>query len=289
MSFQKIIMGMVLLLVASSFKADVRITEKYRSLLWKIEGKNNKTSYLFGTIHMIPASKFQISDKTAKALSQSDVLMLEIDITAQGVMTEMMRYSQMGGGQRLDEFLNEKQLRKVDSTLKVEAGMGIQAMMTFKPFVIESFLIQKLIEGEAASCETLLAELAKKKGIPVVSLETVKEQMAIFDSVPYKEQVDDLMKFIDFEENMRLMFADMVEMYLKEDLQALNKLMHHYYADPKFLKYLLYDRNERWIIRMEEQMEEQSVFIAVGAGHLPGNRGLISLLRQWGYKVTPVK
>jgi uncharacterized protein YbaP (TraB family) len=170
-----------------------------------------------------------------------------------------------------------------------DSGMSIKSLMRLKPFVIESFLIQKLIEGEAVGIETQLAEMARLQNLPIKSLETVKEQMSIFDSIPYDEQVGDLMRFITEEDKMRETFSQLVEMYLKEDLSALDKLMNDYYSDPKLMKYLLYDRNERWIIRLEEQMEKQTVFIAVGAGHLPGNKGLINLLRQWGYKVTPVK
>jgi len=279
----------ILLISVSAFTADKPRAAKYNSLLWKIEGKNIKTSYLYGTIHMIPASRFNMPVKVQNAMPLAELMMLEIDITDPKVTGEIMKYSQMGDGKKLSDILTEAQMHLIDSVLMADSGINIKSVMRLKPFVIESFLIQKLIEGEAVGIETQLAEMAREQGLPIMSIETVKEQMSIFDSIPYAEQVNDLMRFLNEEEKMRETFAQLVEMYLKEDLSGLDKLMNDYYSDPKLMKHLLYDRNERWLIRLEEQMEIKPVFIAVGAGHLPGNLGLINLLRQWGYKVTPVK
>ena len=81
----------------------------------------------------------------------------------------------------------------------------------------------------------------------------------------------------------------MVNVYRDQDLDRMDELMKK--SDPgmeSYMDLLLYDRNRRWVSLMPEQMKEGSILFAVGAGHLPGDQGVIKLLQKQGYSVKPM-
>ena len=118
-------------------------------------------------------------------------------------------------------------------------------------------------------------------------------QASVLDNIPYKLQADQLVSYIDNAnkgdgEDKEL--TEMMDAYRNQNLQKLEEMLMK--SDPSISNYtdiLLYNRNENWVQKLKELLPEKSMLIAVGAGHLPGKKGCISLLRQAGYKVTPVK
>jgi uncharacterized protein YbaP (TraB family) len=117
-------------------------------------------------------------------------------------------------------------------------------------------------------------------------------QMSIFDSIPYKLQAQQLVQYVnDYGKNDdNKEFEELITAYRNQELQKLEDLTKKGDASlDQFADVLLYNRNRNWVNKMETLMPEKSVVIAVGAGHLPGEFGVIKLLRKAGYKVEPVK
>jgi uncharacterized protein YbaP (TraB family) len=149
-----------------------------------------------------------------------------------------------------------------------------------------------MIDCPIQSYEQALVEVAKKEKDPVWGLETVAEQMAVFDAIPYKVQMSELVKTA--KDNMvkdKKELADMIAIYNKKDLNALldftaksdNHLMSAYND------ILLNQRNRNWIPKIEKMAKAKPTFFGVGAAHLAGDNGVIMLLREKGYKVEAVK
>ena len=272
-----------------AFVADNPAKNLEKSLLWKIEGKNGKTSYLFGTIHLISSDNFFMPAKAEKAFAACDFLMMELDISNQTEMMSMMKYANMADGQTIDKLVSKEDYTLLDSTLQAETGMGMALFNTFKPFIIESMLIQKMIDGDLKSYEAVFAEMSAETEKPIVALETVKQQMELFDDLPYNEQMTDLMKYVKGDEDTKALFKEMVDMYIAEDVSSLYNYMDDYFPDKIWMEKLLFSRNATWVPKIENALQENSLFIAVGAGHLGGDKGLINLLREAGYKVKAVK
>ncbi len=116
--------------------------------------------------------------------------------------------------------------------------------------------------------------------------------MSIFDSIPYKLQAQQLVQYVnDYGKNDdNKEFEELITAYRNQELQKLEDLTKKGDASlDQFADVLLYNRNRNWVNKMETLMPEKSVVIAVGAGHLPGEFGVIKLLRKAGYKVEPVK
>lgn len=118
------------------------------------------------------------------------------------------------------------------------------------------------------------------------------QQAGFLDSIPYKYQAAELVKYIDSSTtgsgDDKLLNA-MFDAYRQQDLKKLEELMVDSDAGmSSFTNILLYNRNENWVSKLKGLMTDKSLLIAVGAGHLPGERGVINLLKKAGYTLTPV-
>lgn len=258
------------------------------TLLWKVESDDHRTSYLFGTIHVLPQSEFELKDKAISALRSAEILALEIDMSDPSMQMKMMQMASMKDGNTLDKLLDADSYRKLDTMLQQSIGASVAFMNGMKPFVVSSMLIGRLIEGQPASFEGVLVQEAKKAEMPIMGLETLEDQMSIFDRIPYADQAEDLKEMIHEEEKMKLMYAEMIRMYRAEELEALYAMIVKEIGDEAQTDELLDSRNKKWIAIIDKTSLEKSVFYAVGAGHLAGKNGVINLLRQQGFSVTPV-
>lgn len=145
---------------------------------------------------------------------------------------------------------------------------------------------------DQVAMEQLVMEEAKKKNKRIDGLETMAYQLSIFDSIPYKLQAKELLKGISTgkkEADGEKEFRELMEAYKAQDLTKLGNMISK--SDDGLLQYedlLLGNRNRNWVAKLKTLLQEKSLVVAVGAGHLPGEKGLINLLRKEGYKVTPV-
>ncbi len=259
-----------------------------KGLLWKVEKKGTKTSYLFGTIHIIPAASFELDEEMLKALSLTDELVLEADLSDQGAVMAAMKFAQLPNGGRLDTMLNREEYNLLDSALKANVGMGLAGFVSFKPFFIESLFASTLVKDDPTIIELELTKHMTEMEKPLTTLETLEEQMTIFDSIPYRDQLAGLIEMLEDENSIQEEYNKLLALYLDEDLDQLGAYMTETLEDEQMLYFLLEKRNKKWVPLLREWMTEKSLFIAVGAGHLTGETGLIKLLEQDGFRVTPV-
>ncbi len=264
------------------------------TLLWRISGKNLKTpSYLFGTIHMICGNDIQLSDSLKSAIRQSDNVYLELDMDnifeLMGVMTKM----KMKGDTTLADLMTAAEYEKVKAFFKNQKTLIPFSMLeTYKPMVAASTLMQASMDCEnAISMEQLIMQEAKSKDKKINGLETMSYQMSIFDSIPYKLQAKQLVEYVDnYDKADNKEFEELSQAYRKQQLSKLEDLTKKEdMGMERFTEILLYQRNTNWVNKLKDLLSNNSLVIAVGAGHLPGDRGVINLLKKAGYKVEPVK
>lgn len=153
-------------------------------------------------------------------------------------------------------------------------------------------LYPKLLDCTSQSFETELMRIAKEQGEEVNGLETIEDQLKVFDDIPYKAQAKDLVR--SAKDNMsydKETFAKMLNVYKNEDITAMIEMMNddNFSSVSEHQDELLDNRNKNWIPKIGEYAKEQPTFFGVGAGHLAGNNGVINLLREAGYTVTAVK
>lgn len=258
-------------------------------VLWKIEGKGIKTSYLFGTVHLIGKSDFDLSDKAKELLKSCDKLALELDMDDPAMQLTMMQHAGMKDGQSLKSLLSKEEYELVDKKVTELVGTGLAVFDNMKPFVVATMLYPSLFEEEIASYELTLIQLASEQQKEIIGLETVEEQLSIFDRIPYEVQAEELVDVVTDRDRMAKLFDEMVECYKRGDVNALQQSVEGYYEDAEYSSWLLDDRNKNWVPKVKEFSTDHSIFYAVGAGHLGGDNGVIHLLREAGYKVTKVE
>ena len=165
---------------------------------------------------------------------------------------------------------------------------------TYKPMLAASTLEQGSLPCETtAMMEQVIMEEAKQYNKKIKGLETMAYQAGVLDSIPYKLQAEQLVSYIDKankggEEDKEM--KEMFKAYKNQDLKKLEQLMVETDAGmASFTDIMLYHRNRNWVNKLKTLLPAKSLLIAVGAGHLPGEKGVINLLRKEGYSVTPVE
>jgi len=141
-----------------------------------------------------------------------------------------------------------------------------------------------------AGIEEELMKIAKEDKKEIKGLETMQFQASVLDSIPYEWQAKELLKNIDSFSVYKSEFEQMLDLYKKQELDSMrNMITKSEFGSEKYEDLLLNDRNKNWVKQLKEIMKNESVFVAVGAGHLVGDFGLINLLRKEGYKVEPLE
>lgn len=265
------------------------------TLLWRVSGNGlTKPSYLFGTMHIICASDIEVSDSLKAAIKNSDDVYLEI---AMDNLFEMLFGAlgslSMKGDTTLADLLSPEDYQKVKNHIEQATNgmMPFSALERFKPFFLSAMLSEMASGCESpVSMEALVMETAKENQKDIKGLETMEYQLSIFDSIPYKVQAEQLVKMVeqgsspDDENDMKML----TEAYRNQELNRLDEFMKKDPSVKEFSELLLYRRNMNWANKLPQLMADKSLVVAVGAGHLPGERGVINLLRKAGYKVEPV-
>lgn len=260
------------------------------SLLWKVSGNGlEKESYLFGTIHIICKEDFLMDDRILQALEKSEKLVMELDMSDPQLQAKMMQISMNPEMKNIQTELDPQDAELVDAFLIKNYGAGLAQLGVLKPFVLSTMTMMKSIPcEEVESYEGFFAAKASESKSPVLGLETPEFQVGIFDQIPMEIQLTEMVKMLK-EETATDDFNKMTQTYLQEDIEGLYGEMNSEGMLMVYRELILDNRNKAWVSILEKEMETQTLFVAVGAGHLGGENGLISLLQKAGYQVDPIK
>lgn len=265
------------------------------TLLWRISGKGlQKPSYLFGTMHLLCADDIALSDSLRTAIQGADNVYLELDMDNMFEMLGAMQHMSMRGDTTLADLLTKEEYIRVKKYFKENSSMlPFEMLQTYKPLLTASLIAEQQSSGcdHMISMEQLIMEEAKTHDVSIKGLETMDFQLGIFDKIPYKIQAKQLYQIIAHagDKTDESEMHELTEAYRKQQLEKLEEMTKKEDMGMKnFTDVLLYNRNADWAKKLQTLMAEKSLVVAVGAGHLPGTKGVISLLRQAGYKVEPV-
>lgn len=287
----KLRIAICLLLCALGLKTQLGAQTESQSLLWEISGNGiSKPSYLYGTFHLLCEEDLARINPAMDALKNCNRLYLELDFDDPQMMAQMQEGMAMGDGSTIEKLLDAKKFKLLDSLFTQQTGVPLKLLSGSKPLLLASLLYQPMLGCAPSSPEQALAKAAAAQNKEVMGLETVAEQMAVFEKIPYRDQARMLYEYVTEPESFREETERMLKLYRMQDLEAMQAMM----ADPKYdlEKYrdiLLDKRNRNWTEQMMRLMPETPTLFAVGAGHLGGDKGLISLLRAKGYIVRPVQ
>ena len=279
-----------LLVVAALSIFSITAQNLENSTLWKIEGNGlEKPSYLFGTIHI--TCNATLEDDVKKALDETTQIVMELDMDDPSMQMKMMKSIYFKDGKTLKDFVSEEDYKSIDSLFINNMGMPVKMLEKVKPFFLSSMFFPKMLDCPMQSFELELTKIAKEQEEEIYGLETLEEQIQVFDDIPLEDQYADLVRMAkDNLEYDKETFSKMLKLYEEENITAILDMMDDdtNKTVSEHQDVLLKQRNENWISKISEYAKDQPTFFGVGAGHLPGKNGVIQLLRNAGYTVEAV-
>ncbi len=257
------------------------------SLLWRITGNGlSKPSYLFGTMHITDKRVFYFSDSLYHSLEQCEGFAAELDMT--NLMTTYLNelFNKQNDESESSYIVNDVDERILDrykTSLERKFKKPIDKITEKEIKKEADWAQQKFLQGEMPTfMDAYLFDIARKQGKWVGGIEDFEDQFSKIENESPEEELEEI--FADKKEvNKR--FEWMVKTYLKQDLDAIDKSEEIWQGDKDFI---LISRNAKMSRRIDSLAHIRSCLFAIGAAHLPGDSGVVSLLRKRGFTVSPV-
>lgn len=275
------------------------------AIFWKIEKDGVGPSWLLGTAHVTDPRVTTLPPAADRVLDQSATVVLELAEIATPGLAEAKSFANatllvQPLGKTLWDEIPDDQEKLIHDNPNLPPG-GADRIAGFQPWVIATMLsippceLQRKTAGLKA-LDQVIGERAVAHHVPVVGLETVKEQLESLAGMPQDMQVTYLLAVARQAPKVPDYFETLVDFYLHRQVTAYEPFMQATEpmspAEAKIVSYvdedLVRQRNHRMAERALPILAKGNAFIAIGALHLPGAEGVVALLRQAGYKVTPV-
>ncbi|HVY24608.1 MAG TPA: TraB/GumN family protein [Steroidobacteraceae bacterium] len=261
--------------------------------IYTVQGRHN-VLHLVGTVHLLQQSDV-LPDNINHAYADSKQLLMEVDTSAMdplAVQESMMSSGMLPDDKTLETELDAATYSRLKSVVE-EAGLQMAMLNHMRPWLVgltlEETMFAKMGFDPNAGVEMQLTQLAAKDHKPISGFETMDEQIGFFSRLDEKTEIDYLASTLDEFKDMRSELDELVNAWRRGDEDKLQSLLQKEVGGhEKFFNVLIYERNRRWVARLTSLLDNSSdnYLVAVGALHLVGDNGLVSLLRKAGYKVT---
>ncbi|SEG52941.1 TraB/GumN family protein [Sphingobacterium lactis] len=258
------------------------------TFLWKVSGNGlTKDSYVFGTLHMACGQDFKIENKVNEALKTSDRIAFEID--AENPETLKAMQANMGPVPGFFDGLAPEKKKVIDSVLMTR-NLNSAMLDKVGPAMLLSILsIQGFECANPTDFKMMELELKKLEGAagkPVDELETVEFQINMMNEF---FKAEDLYNYVLQIDSVKSQTKHLVQAYFGQKPAALEEwLAKTSTMTPEKEAMMLTNRNKEWMTKMPDMMKNNSMFFAVGAAHLMGKNGILQLLKDKGYTLTPI-
>lgn len=283
-------MKLIKILLLSLSLSITHLSFSQSSLLWKVEGNNlQKPVYLFGTVHLIPAAKFKVSPALDSISKNVDRIVFEMDLAHPDLAAITMKKLLLDSVKSIQELYSAKEYKKLTKKLE-KHNIPYKLFEKFKPFMLQQQAMQVLLVENPKGYESHFLQIAKSKKIATGGLDAPEIQLATLDSIPLKKQAQSLYDIVMKPENSRKEIEKLFEMYQTNDVEVIYNYIMNVPDFSSISSPLLDVRNIRWIENLQEMFKKnEALLVAVGAAHLGGPKGMIKLLQEKGYTLTPVK
>lgn len=261
------------------------------ALFWSLSRDGEPAGYLLGTIHSEDPRVLDFSDTFISRLNANDTFAMEM-VPNVPTMTRLMEYMHYQDGSTLESRIGAERFARLQQALasyKVPADWAERmkvwaAMMTLSvPPPDTGFFMDFSLSLRAAGA-----------GLQVIGLETLDQQLSFLENMPLEQQIGLLDHALEEFGQVDEIHRKLIETYLRGDVTLLQQEAENQMSslDPAFKQYFLEQgidqRNLRMLETLKPHLEQGTVFIAVGALHLPGEKGLIRLLRETGLELNPL-
>jgi hypothetical protein len=280
------LLGLALSCVALS--ASVRADGPLHAL-WELHGKHN-TVYILGSIHVLRPSDYPLAPAVLNAYGNANSIFMEVnlaEIDSQRMQTELLASARLPEGQTLPGIMGDARYKRAQ-VLAQEVGIDIGIFDAFAPWfaaeAISQLQLQQLGFQPKSGVEMFFLERARADGKSVAGLETVQDQIALFDALSMDEQANYLVSSLEEAHDLPKEVNAMVHAWASGDTQWFaNQLKSEIGRDPVLYDSVLVARNRKWVPKIEALLnDDKNYLVIVGTGHLVGQGSVIALLKKDG-------
>ncbi len=261
--------------------------DKHNTLLWEIKGDNIKSpSYIFGTMHVQDERAFNKIAFIEDCILKSEAFAAEFDLDIQNPKA-FESIAMFPKGEKLSDYLTPKIYEKLAKLFYKETGMKLSQFEHHKPVMIINLLSSaQFKEDNFVSLDQHLYNFAKNGDKTMLGIESFESQLEVMRKMSLREQIKSLKDMATHFERFRRSIKKTAALYLEADLMKILKKVKQTAGGMRSM--LLYDRNIIMAERIIKLSADQSLFTAIGAGHLAGKKGVLRLLKKAGLKVVPI-
>ena len=261
--------------------------------LWELHGKHN-TVYLLGSIHVLRPTDYPLAPAVLAAYSDAKSIIMEVnlqEIDAQQLQTELLASARLPEGKTLPSIMGAQRYQRA-TALARELGVELSIFDAIAPWfvaeAISQMQLQQLGFTPKSGVEMFFLDHARSDSKSVSGLETVRDQIALFDALPFETQADYLIASLEEAHDLPKEVDDMVHAWARGDtVWFADQLKSEFGRDPKLYQSVLVARNRKWIPKIEALLNDnKNYLVIVGTGHLVGEGSVIELLKKDGIAAT---
>jgi uncharacterized protein YbaP (TraB family) len=258
-----------------------------KTLLWRVSGNGlSKPSYIYGTMHVDDPRLFILGDSLLNAISNSEGFANEIDLNQITPMITEMVQQEISNAVFVKELISKKAFDHYGPALSKKLNKPAEEITTTDILREKNKWINESLNGMKMQTflDAYLTGLADRQGKWIGGIEDFSDQSGLMNSLVDESDIKQLAIGDETGETAEL--EKMTTLYLNSDLEGFQLLING--MDSNYKDKLLIRRNHKMAFRIDSLAHDRSTVFAVGAAHLPGEEGLIELLRARGYNVDPV-
>jgi uncharacterized protein YbaP (TraB family) len=261
--------------------------------LWELHGKHN-TVYLLGSIHVLRPSDYPLPQVVLEAYRDAKSVLMEVnlqEISSERVQAEMLGSAVLPEGKTLPDVLGKERYGRADA-LAHEIGVELSLFDQFAPWfaaeAISQLQLTQLGFQPEAGVEMYFMERARSDGKSVAGLETVHDQIAVFQNMSLDTQAEYLVSSLEQAHDLPKEVDSMVRAWQRGDAQWFaSQLQSELGKDPRLYQSVLVARNRKWVPKIEALLnDDRNYLVIVGTGHLVGQGSVIDLLKKDGIGAT---
>jgi uncharacterized protein YbaP (TraB family) len=274
--------------LAATVRADTAL-----HALWELHGKHN-TVYILGSIHVLRPTDYPLAPAVLRAYGDAKSIFMEVnlqEIDPQRMQIELLASARLPEGQTLPSIMGKQRYERA-GVLAREVGVDISIFDAFAPWfvaeAISQLQLQQLGFQPQSGVEMFFLEHARSDSKPVAGLETIHDQIALFDAMPMDEQADYLVSSLQEAHDLPKEVDAMVHAWQRGDtVWFADQLKSEFGRDPALYQSLLVARNRKWLPKIEALLnDDKNYLVIVGTGHLVGQGSVIELLGKDGIVAT---
>lgn len=261
--------------------------EKKHSLLWELTSKaSNNKSYLLGTMHVKDYRAFIYQDVFTEYIDRCKIFATEFDLRERAGLSNP-EVSAIPNNKSLLEIIGERKYNRLKKIIKKSFSINLDLLNRTLPLFAINMLTEKILTStRSIPLDTFLWQYAENTHRELRGVETFAEQLETLANIPLDYQIKSLLEIGKNPKKFRKQINSLITQYVNGDIQGLYKKSKKSLGKQR--KILLYNRNEVMCQRIIEMTHENSSFIAIGAAHLSGKKGVLRLLKQAEISVKPV-